>query len=211
VNYTKALTHLKACDPILARLITELGDCTLGERSPNDSLFEALTRSIVYQRISIQSANAVYGRFLANYGDRHPTPNDLLGTDDDHLRQLGLPYTKIAYLKDLAATIQQGLPDLPELATWEDSAIIKTLTQIKGIGRWSVEMVLIFQLHRLDVLPIDDFGIRAAIQTCYRLNDLPKKADMERIAEPWKPYRSIASWYLWRSRDAKNRELLDTW
>ncbi|NEQ27950.1 MAG: DNA-3-methyladenine glycosylase 2 family protein, partial [Microcoleus sp. SIO2G3] len=124
-----------------------------------------------------------------------------LATPDETLRAAGLSRSKILYLKDLAANVQSGLPTLADLEAEDDETIIRTLTPIKGIGRWTVQMLLMFRMHRWDVLPVDDLGIRAAMKRYYGLDDLPDRKTAERIGQPWKPYRTIACWYLWRSLD----------
>ena len=213
MDYSAAIAHLQQADPVMARLIARLGPCELGQKiQPAVDVFSSLARSIIYQRISIKAANTVYSRFLALYDDRpFPSTQDLLNTPDETLRGAGLSLTKVSYLKDLAQLVQQGLPDLPTLAAMEDEAIIKALTQVKGIGRWSVQMLLIFQLQRLDVFPVDDLGLRIAVRDAYGLEEAPGKKLFETIAQPWQPYRTIACWYLWRSRDVAQGKLLDSW
>jgi DNA-3-methyladenine glycosylase II len=130
-----------------------------------------------------------------------PTAIQILDTPDETLKGVGISRQKIVYLKDLAQKTLEGLPAIADLECLEDETIIQTLTQVKGIGRWTVQMLLIFRLHRWDVLPVDDFGVRAGIRRTYKLDDLPNQKTVERIAENWKPYRTIASWYMWRSTD----------
>lgn len=211
MDHTVALSYLKQSDPILAPLMEQLGPCSLGRHQTEDDLFLSLARSIIYQRISIKAANTIYARFLNLFPQTLPAPQALLELPDVTLRGIGLPTAKVLYLKDLADKVLQGLPTMAELTTMEDEAIIQTLTPIKGIGRWSVEMLLMFQLKRLDVLPVDDLGIRAAMRDLYRLAGLPNKATMVAIARQWQPYRTIACWYLWQSRDVAARELLNAW
>jgi DNA-3-methyladenine glycosylase II len=212
LDHAIALAHLQQSDPLLGELIQQVGDCNLGRQPTDDTLLSALVKSIIYQRISIKAANTVYARFLNLYAPAaFPSAMEILATPDPTLRSIGLPGMKVVYLKDLAQKVLTDLPDLATLHTMEDEAIIQTLTQIKGIGRWSVQMLLMFQLYRLNVLPVDDLGIRAAIRNLYRLDDLPTKAIVERLALPWQPYRTIACWYLWYSRDAVNQDLLKHW
>jgi DNA-3-methyladenine glycosylase II len=212
MDHAIALEHLHQSDPVLGNLIEQIGACNLGRQPTEDTLLSALVKSVIYQRISIKAANTVYARFLGLYTPvLFPSAAEILATPDSTLQSIGLPWMKVAYLKDLAQKVLVDLPDLVALETMEDEAIIQSLTRIKGIGRWSVQMLLMFQLRRLDVLPVDDLGIRAAMRDLYRLDALPKRIATERLALPWQPYRTIACWYLWQSRGAANRELLNNW
>jgi DNA-3-methyladenine glycosylase II len=198
VDYTIAQTYLKQADPVLAAVIDRVGDCQLNQiQMPGDLVF-ALARSIVHQQLSTKAANAIHRRFMALYGDEL-TAAAILATDDETLREVGLSRSKVVYVKDLAQRVLAGLPTLDDLETMTDEEIIQILTAIKGVGRWTVQMLLIFRLHRWDVLPVDDLGVRSGIQQLYSLPELPKKAVMEQIGTAWQPYRSIASWYIWRS------------
>ncbi len=202
MDYSIALTCLRSADPRLATVIDQVGDCTLHTSQQTGDLLSALAKAILYQQLSGKAAAAIHRRFLQLYPDRpFPSPEDILNTSDELLRGAGISRPKIAYLRDLAMKVQTSLPTLEEINDWEDEAIVQTLTQVKGIGCWTVQMLLIFRLHRWDVLPIDDLGIRSAIQWLYELPDLPNKKTMLQIGEPWQPYRTIASWYLWRSLD----------
>lgn len=200
VDYTGAIATLKQADPILAVLIERVGDCRLNHHQQTGDLLFALAESIIFQQLSGKAAGTIHRRFLQLYPDQtFPTAEDILNTPDEVLRSAGVSRSKAMYLKDLARKVLEGLPTLEELEVMEDEAIIQTLTQVKGIGRWTVQMLLMFRLHRWDVLPVDDLGIRSGIRKIYGLSELPDKKTVERIGEPWKPYRSIASWYLWRS------------
>jgi DNA-3-methyladenine glycosylase II len=149
-------------------------------------------------------AKVIHERFLQLYPDtKFSLAQDVLDTPDEVLRRVGISRPKISYLKDLARHAIAGLPTLEELEVMDDEAIIKTLTQVKGIGRWTVQMLLIFRLNRWDVLPVDDLGVRAGIRKLYGLEALPDRKTTERFGEKWKPYCSIASWYLWRSLELK--------
>ncbi|GAB4140490.1 MAG: DNA-3-methyladenine glycosylase [Cyanobacteria bacterium J069] len=202
MDYSAAIAHLQAADPILATAIARSGPCTLWQDRQTGDLLESLAESIVYQQLSGKAAGTIHRRFLALYPHMaHPTAAEILATPDELLRSAGLSRAKALYIKDLAQKVLDGLPNLTELALLEDDAIIRTLTQVKGIGKWTAEMLLIFRLHRWDVLPVDDLGIRNGIRLLYSLPELPDKKTMLRIAEPWRPYRTIASWYLWRSVD----------
>jgi DNA-3-methyladenine glycosylase II len=205
VDYTIALATLKQADPILAAVIEQVGDCRLDQAQQSGEVLDAIARSIIYQQLSTKSATAIYHRFLALYPSQLLSAIDLLNTPDDTLRSVGLSRPKVRYLKDLAQQVLNGLPPLPELETMSDEAIIQTLLPIQGVGRWTVEMLLIFRLHRWDVLPVDDLGVRAAIKQCYELPELPMKQTVLQIGQAWQPYRSIATWYLWRSLELKPR------
>lgn len=195
-----AISALKKSDVILASTIEKIGDCQLHQAQHTGDLFSSLCRSILYQQLSGKSAAAIHGRFLQLYAD-NPTPEVILNTPDEILRGVGISRPKIVYLKDLAQKTLDGLPTLVKLEVMEDEAIIQELIKVKGIGRWTVQMLLIFRLHRLDVLPVDDLGIRSGIRRLYSLPELPNKKMVQQLGEKWKPYCTIASWYVWRSLD----------
>ena len=199
----RAIVTLKQADPILAALIEQVGDCTLGQGERQGDLLFCLCESILYQQLSGKAAAAIHRRFLALYPEQtFPTAADLLNTPEDDLRGAGISRPKIVYLKDLAQKTLDGLPTIAELETMDDEAIVQALLPIKGVGRWTVQMLLIFRLQRWDILPVDDLGIRAGIRRAYGLTELPDKKTVERLGQAWQPYRTIASWYLWRSLDA---------
>jgi DNA-3-methyladenine glycosylase II len=226
-KHRKALAHLRrSADPVMHHLIATLPPCTLGSTPVTQSLLWALTRAIIYQRISLKAAATVHQRFLnhygsgeygsseygsSEYGSSEASAEAIFNTDFQTLRNLGLPTAKVMAIQDVAQKVLEGLPDFAVLATWEDEAIIRELTQIRGIGQWSVEMLLMFQLQRWDILPVGDLGLQMAIRDCYGLGGLPKKAQMLEIAEVWRPYRSIATWYLWQSRNESNQAILSSW
>jgi DNA-3-methyladenine glycosylase II len=199
------LARLAAADPVIARLIERYGspDGLLERRGrrPGDA-YGALLRSIVGQQLSTKAARSIFERLTALFDDRTPTPRELLDTDPEKLREVGLSRAKVAYLRDLAERVEDGELDLGRIAELPDEEVAAELTQVKGLGPWSVQMFLIFHLGRPDVLPAGDLGIRRAVQVEYGLDDLPDAAELERIAEPWRPHRSLASLYLWRSLDA---------
>lgn len=204
IDYSTAITTLRTADPRLAAVIEQVGDCTLSTGQQTGDLLAALSRAILYQQLSGKAAAAIHRRFLQLYPNcEFPSAADILNTPDELLRGAGISRPKIVYLKDLAAKVETELPSLEEIRDWEDEAIVQTLTQVKGIGRWTVEMLLIFRLHRWDVLPVDDLGIRAAMRQIYQLSDLPDKKTVLQIGQPWQPYRTVASWYLWRSLEVK--------
>ncbi len=200
IDYAIAIATLKQSDPILAALIDRLGDCTLHQVQQSGDVLFSISRSIIHQQLSTKAASAIHHRFLQLYANT-PTAAAILETPDEELRGVGLSRAKAIYIKDLAQKVLAGLPTLETLADMEDEAIIQALTSVKGVGRWTVQMLLIFRLHRWDVLPVDDLGVRTAMQRVYALPDLPNKKTMEQVAQPWHPYRTIASWYLWRSLD----------
>jgi DNA-3-methyladenine glycosylase II len=201
MSYEIALAALKQSDAILANVIDQVGACTLEQEQQTGDLLSGLCESILYQQLSGKAAATIHRRFLALYPDKPPTAQAILGTPDDVMRGAGVSRSKIIYLKDLAQKVLNGLPALTELEAMDDETIIQTLTQVKGVGRWTVQMLLIFRMHRWDVLPVDDLGIRAGIRRVYSLAELPDKKTVERMGQPWKPYRTIAAWYLWRSLD----------
>ncbi|MBD2682753.1 MULTISPECIES: DNA-3-methyladenine glycosylase [Nostoc] len=204
MDYSIAIQTLKHSDPILAKVIEIVGDCKLYQVQQTGDLLFSLSRSILYQQISGKAAAAIHSRFLQLYPHNPlPTALDILNTPDDVLRSVGISKPKVLYLKDLAQKVIDGLPTLDELQVMDDEVIIQTLTPIKGIGRWTVQMLLMFRLHRLDVLPVDDLGIRAGIRRVYSLAELPNKKTVEDLGQMWKPYRTIACWYLWRSLEVE--------
>ncbi len=197
-DYAIATQTLKAADPKLGAIIDQVGTCTLDQAQHPGNLLDSLARSIIYQQLSTKSATAIYHRFLQLYAEGM-SAEMILNTPDETLREVGLSRQKIVYVKDLAQNVLIGLPTLEELEALDDETIIQTLTKIKGIGRWTVQMLLIFRLHRWDVLPVDDLGIRSGIRRVYGLDELPDRKTVLQIGQAWKPYSTIASWYLWRS------------
>jgi DNA-3-methyladenine glycosylase II len=162
--------------------------------------FQSLVESIIYQQLAGSAASTIYGRFIKYYNNSPPLPEQILSTPDAVLKSsIGLSNKKIEYIKDLSARITDRKLDLVKLCEMTDEEIIAQLIQVKGIGRWTAEMFLIFCLGRLDVLPVTDLGIRKAMQKIYALPALPKPSEMLAISQPWRPYRSVATWYLWKS------------
>lgn len=199
VEHTVAVAHLQHADPVLGQIITRCGPCTW---QPHDlGPFVMLCRSIVYQQLSGKAAGTIMRRFLGLYEPDVLTHELLLQTTADTLRGIGLSRQKIAYLQDLAGRVQDGTLQLAALPTYSDAEVIQQLTYVKGIGRWTAEMFLIFALGRPDIFPVDDLGIRKAIQRAYGYQRLPAPGTMHRHARKWVPYRTIATWYLWRSLD----------
>jgi DNA-3-methyladenine glycosylase II len=197
-----AVRHLKRVDPTLRRVIERVGPCRLTLRTEGVD-FDHLARAIVYQQLAGKAAAAIHGRLLGLYGDRPPTPAELLGTPAARLRRAGLSRQKLAYLRALARHVHTGALPLGDLSDLADEAIIEAVTQVQGIGVWTAQMFLMFRLGRPDVLPALDFGIRNAVRLAYGLRTMPTAAQLERIAAPWRPYRTVACWYLWRSLDVR--------
>ena len=201
----RAVAHLRDADPRLRTLIDEVGE--LGERSgrrgvqPHD-YYGALVRAIIGQQLSSKVARVMVGRLWDRFGGRPPTPAEVLAEDPEELRAaVGLSRAKVAFLRSLAEHVTTGELDLERLSEEPDERVTAELVAVKGIGEWTADMFLIFQLDRPDVLPVGDLGIRAAFRRLYDLPELPSAAEMERIAEPWRPYRSTAARFLWRSLD----------
>lgn len=189
-----ALKHLRQ-DRKLAKIIDKVGKYNLPiTKNPYESLVEA----IITQQLSGKAANSISGRFRKIYG-RFPKPADVLKTSDAKLRKAGLSYMKISYIKDLSNKVESKEIRLSLMKNLTDEEVITQLTEVRGIGRWTAEMFLIFSLGRQDVLPVGDLGLKKGIQRLYSLEELPGKEQMEKIAEKWRPYRSVATWYLWRS------------
>jgi DNA-3-methyladenine glycosylase II len=201
--HTPSIRHLKRVDPVLADVIDRVGPCRLEPRREGTH-FDALVRSIVYQQLSGKAAGTILGRVHALYGDRSPTPAELLGTPDETLRAAGLSRQKLSYLKDLATKVESGEVPLTaeQIDHLGDEEIIERLVRVKGIGRWTVHMFLIFRLGRPDVLPELDLGIQNAIRRAYRMRKQPGPKDVQRIGKSWTPHASVASWYLWRSLES---------
>lgn len=188
-------------DPVLARLIRKVGPCELGAGARYTSHFHALVRSIIYQQLSGKAASTILRRTMAIYGGRAPRPEQLLATPEESLQAAGVSRQKISYLRDLAHRVHSGEVPLARVARLPDEELIASLTHVKGIGRWTAQMFLMFQLRRPDVLPELDLGIQNAMWRAYRLKSRPLPKDVLRIGAPWRPFASVASWYLWRSLD----------
>ncbi len=196
---------LRKADPVLRELIDSIGSDGLGDPRagrPHDH-YGALVRSIVGQQLSTKAARAIYGRLTDRYGGGTPTPAEVLADDPDELRTAaGLSRAKVAYLRSLAEHVQDGSLELERLDELPDEDVIAELVAVKGLGVWSAHMFLMFHLQRPDVLPVGDLGIRNAVKRLYALDELPAPAQLSEIAEPWRPHRTLACRYLWRSLDA---------
>jgi DNA-3-methyladenine glycosylase II len=200
-----AVDHLRAADPKLAALIDRFGgpdEVLAARRRPPGDAYGALVRAIVGQQLSTTAARTIFERLVEHFGGHTPTPRQLLGADPEEMRAAaGLSRAKVAFLRDLAEHVEDGELDLERLAELPDDEVVEQLTAVKGLGPWTVHMFLIFHLGRPDVLPVGDLGVRKAAQQLYGLDEPPAPTELERIAEPWRPHRSLASLYLWRSLD----------
>ena len=196
-DYARARRHLARRDPILRDLMRVHGKCGLADAQHGDP-FGALMKAIVSQQLSTKAADTIFRRLIALF-DGPPTPLALARLTDLQLREVGLSGQKLRYMRDLGGRVQDGSLPLHELDAMTDEEVIASLTQVKGIGRWTAEMFLMFRLHRPDVLPVDDLGIVKAVQKAYRLRKTPSADRLNAIGEAWRPYRSVACWYLWRS------------
>jgi DNA-3-methyladenine glycosylase II len=190
------VAYLHAHGGRLAQLIEAVGPCTL---QLHDDLFVALINAIIAQQISTKAKEKIVGRLMALYApEPYPTPQQLLATSDEQLRAVGCSGAKVTYLKDLSARIVDGRLDLVRLPSLPDEDVIAALIGVKGIGRWTAEMLLIFALGRLDVWPVDDLGVVVGVQRLLALPERPKPKDLTTIGERWRPYRTLVSWYCWR-------------
>lgn len=199
----KAERTLARRDKKLGAFIKRYGACSI---RPHTRYFHTLVGSIISQQLSTKAADTIHKRFLALYAPtRSPRPEQILATPDEDLRGTGISYPKVSYIKDIAAKTEDGTLKFNRLSKMSDDEIIKMLTTVKGIGVWTVHMFLIFSLGRMDVLPVGDLGIRRGIQLAYGFDELPNPEQIEKVADEngWRPYCSIASWYLWRSLENK--------
>jgi 3-methyladenine DNA glycosylase/8-oxoguanine DNA glycosylase len=194
----KALTHLKTADSVLAAIIDRVGPYKIQYREP---VFHTLVRSIVYQQLHGKAALTIYTRLVEAAKADPLTPESILRLRPARMRAVGLSAQKLAYIRQLARMTRDGEVDFGLCRQMDDKQVVEHLTRVKGVGVWTVHMFLIFALRRRDVLPTGDLGVRAAMKKAYSLQELPTPAEMERIATAWKPYCSVASWYLWRSLD----------
>ena len=194
----KAIRHLKKADPVMASIIDQAGAYDIQYREP---VFQTLVRSIVYQQLSGKAALTIFKRLAAAVKSDPMTPEAILKLRPQRMRTLGLSQQKIAYIRELARRTRDGEIQFERLREMDDAAIIDTLTRVKGVGVWTVHMFLIFALRRPNVLPVGDLGVRSAMKKAYALAELPKPAEIESIAASWRPYCSVATWYLWRSLD----------
>lgn len=197
----REMDRLRASDPVLGAIIDEHGRIDVEERRrrrPPDA-YGALLRAIVGQQLSTKAAASIYGRLEERYDGHAPTPAQILADDPEGIRSVGLSRPKVAYLRDLAEKVETGDLELHRLGEMSDDEVIETLTAVKGLGTWTAHVFLMFHLGRPDVLPVGDLGIRRAMERAYGLDGMPEAEEMERIAEPWRPLRTLASLYLWHS------------
>jgi DNA-3-methyladenine glycosylase II len=196
-------TRLAKSDPVMAGLVAEHGKMSverrLRERGLTQDPWAVLVRAVVGQQLSAKAAATIFARLTEPYRDGMPTPEELLAADEKDLRAAGLSGRKVEYLRDLARHVAEGELELESLAAMSDEEVIEEITAVRGFGRWTAEMFLIFHLGRPDVLPLGDLGIRRAVERAYSLDELPDEDELERIAEPWRPQRTLACLYLWES------------
>jgi DNA-3-methyladenine glycosylase II len=195
----KAILHLKKADPVMGAIIDRVGAYKIQHREPS---FETLVRSIVYQQLSGKVASVILGRLIALLPEGKVTPAAILKLTPARMRKAGLSKQKTAYIRDLARKTNKGHVKFETLAELADQEVIEHLTQVKGVGVWTAHMFLIFALRRLDVLATGDLGVRIAIRKAYQLGELPLPKQVEELAAAWRPYSSVAVWYLWRSLDS---------
>jgi DNA-3-methyladenine glycosylase II len=205
-NYRPSVTHLKRSDPVLALVIEAVGPCRIQLRTEGTH-FQALTRSIVFQQLSGKAAGTILGRFNALFPRSSPTPELVLKKSDEELRAVGLSRQKIGYMRDLSQKVQSGELPLDDVEAMSDDDLITHLVQVKGIGRWTAQMFLMFRLGRMDVLPELDLGIQNAVWKAYRMRKRPTPRHLKKIGARWSPHSSVASWYLWRSLENGDGQL----
>ena len=217
LDHAAALAHISRVDRKLARIIVKAGECRL-QMETTQSIFEALLESIVYQQLNGKVAATILGRVKALFPDntgrlrtrrglvaRFPTPRQILEAPPELLRSAGLSQAKMLAIKDLAAKTVEGIvPSARQAHTMSDDELIEHLVQVRGIGRWTVEMLLIFRLGRPDVLAVDDYGVRKGFAKIHQLTELPKPKELLAYGERWRPHRSVACWYLWRAAEMKD-------
>ncbi len=193
---SKAVRHLRRNCPVMREVITQVGPCTMTLQRPR---FQMLARSILFQQISGHAARAILGRILERMPKRRLSAAGLAALSEEEFRACGVSRQKAGYLRSLAQLSLSGEVRLQRIEHWPDERIIEELIQVKGVGVWTAQMFLMFSMGRPDVLPWDDLGVRQAMRRLYELEDLPKREEAERLAAPWRPYATVASWYCWRS------------
>lgn len=195
MSIKQAISHLEK-DPLFSPIIEKVGDYQI-KLTPNR--YESLVEAIITQQLAGSAAKSISNRFRSLYPKRFPKPIDVIKTPIPKLRKTGLSKMKISYIKELSKKIESREIRFASMARLSDEEIISNLTQVKGIGRWTAEMFLIFSLGRLDVLPVGDLGLKKGVQLLYSMNELPSEKKVIQIAERWRPYRTVATWYLWKS------------
>jgi DNA-3-methyladenine glycosylase II len=199
---TATRAELAAADPVMAKLIERLGERSVAQRRrgvPKPDAYGALLRTVVAQQLSSKAARAIYGRLLNLFGGKTPSPDQILAASESELRGVGLSGRKVEYVRDLAAHVKSGELELDRLEKLSDEEVIDEIAAVRGFGRWSAEMFLIFHLERPDVISGGDLGIRRSIQLNYGLDELPSPKQVEELSQRWRPHRSLASIYLWES------------
>jgi 3-methyladenine DNA glycosylase/8-oxoguanine DNA glycosylase len=203
----RAIRHLRRRDPVMAATIDRVGRCSW-ETERGGSAFASLVEAMLYQQITGKAAASIHRKLRKVLGRRHPRPQEILAATTRALRGAGLSRQKISYMRDLAARAADGLP-LRGLSRRSDEQVIEALCAVKGVGRWTAEMFLIFRLGRFDVLPVDDYGVRKGAQIAYGLRALPDARWLKERGEAWRPYRTVASWYLWRRLERSRSKTAD--
>jgi DNA-3-methyladenine glycosylase II len=205
-GFAAAHEHLAAVDPVMRALIREHGACRL-EHEPRRAPFQSLVQAVAHQQLNGTAANTILARFKKLFpGKKFPRPEDLAGVTDAQIRACGFSFAKIKSIRDIAEKTLAGVvPTAREIAKLSDDEIIARLTEVRGVGRWTVEMLLIFQLGREDVLPVDDFGVRSGFRAAYRKRALPTPKELLAFGEIWRPHRTTAAWFLWRVADGEKR------
>ena len=201
-----ALEHLSSIDPVMRRLIRKVGPCKLAHE-PWRSPFQSLVQAVAHQQLNGTAAGTILARFKKMFpGRRFPKPEDLVGVTDEQIRACGFSFAKIRAIRDIAAkTLDGTIPSSRQIEKMQDEEIITRLTEARGVGRWTVEMLLIFQLGRPDVLPADDFGVRNGFRLAYKKRAMPKPKALLKFGERWRPHATTAAWYLWRAADGARR------
>jgi DNA-3-methyladenine glycosylase II len=197
-DYRAARRHLMKCDPTLRDLIKRVGPCTLHAVAPKDA-FETLCRTIASQQLSTKAAETIFGRFCDLFPNRRPTPERVMTLSDDRIRACGFSRAKVSFVKDLASHVIDGRLDLQRLRRHPDEEVLRQLVAVKGIGRWTAEVFLMFRLGRPDILPADDLGLMNAVHRAYKLRKRPDARTLRKMGDRWRPYRSVVAWYLWAS------------
>jgi DNA-3-methyladenine glycosylase II len=199
-----ALEHLSAVDPVMARLIREIGPCELVPETRRPP-FQSLVQAVAHQQLNGTAANTILTRFKKLFPERQfPKPEDLAKVTDGQIRACGFSFAKIRAIRDIAEkTISGVVPNSRQIVKLADEEIIARLTEVRGVGRWTAEMLLIFQLGRPDVLPVDDFGVRSGFRRAYKKREMPKPKELLKFGERWRPHATTAAWYLWRAADTE--------
>ena len=204
---TAALKHLSTVDPVMARIIREIGACELVPE-PGRSPFQSLVQAVAHQQLNGTAANTILTRFKKLFPKRKfPKPEDLARVTDEQIRACGFSFSKIRAIRDIAEKTLSGVvPTSRQIVQLSDAEIIERLTQVRGVGRWTVEMLLIFQLGRENILPVDDFGVRNGFRIAYKKREMPKPKALLKFGMKWRPHATTAAWYLWRAADAAKKK-----